>query len=566
MNAVAGMIERRFVPPADCQIDGLEGVYESYFGDLEKGTFVEVGAYDGQFVSNTCFLADCGWKGYYIEPVAEYAAQCKRRHANNNVVVSEQAIGDYNGTLRLSVAKTLSSACPQTIDFFEKGLVEGFAGLHHGEFRTVKVQTLNDYLHTHGVQPRFELLVIDVEGFEWEVLKSWNIKDWMPLMIIVEMAEQSAAWQAEPWVRERNANINGFMQNSGYTAIHRDHTNTIFVREVRSQPRPTLPDPVIAEKPETADDVLSRIEAVAAEGHFCDAQRMAEKVLTLFPRNSKAYNILGYVKYRENKSDEAASLFQKALEMDPSNLDARANLAEISSSAHCAPVSSNHQKRTTPDLSRFKEQFGCLRLHLGCGEQHLDGYVNIDFPQENHTTMKTVAEVFADIRDLHFAANTIDEVRLHHVFEHFTRTTAMALLIRWHQWLAISGRLVIEVPDADEMAKVYTQTRDYDLKMKMTRGMVAEHDITPWAYHLDLWFEERFRRTLSPLGYSIENVKRLRWPTYPFLPSIIIIAKKQKTLTLQEYLRASAEIFKPVVLEARVLDMYMEKLRQMVTG
>src|SRR5262245_554998 len=48
-------------PDADCQVRGLDAIYNAAFGNLKHGVFVEVGAYDGQFVSNTCFLADLGW-------------------------------------------------------------------------------------------------------------------------------------------------------------------------------------------------------------------------------------------------------------------------------------------------------------------------------------------------------------------------------------------------------------------------------------------------------------------------------------------------------------------------
>ena len=45
-----------------------------------KGTFVEIGAYDGESFSNTSFLADLGWNGLYVEPVPKFAALCRARH------------------------------------------------------------------------------------------------------------------------------------------------------------------------------------------------------------------------------------------------------------------------------------------------------------------------------------------------------------------------------------------------------------------------------------------------------------------------------------------------------
>ena len=44
-------------------------------------------------------------------------------------------------------------------------------------------------------------------------------------------------------------------------------------------------------------------------------------------------------------------------------------------------------RKSIYDLGIF-EQNQTIRLHLGCGENHLDGYVNIDFPQSSHSVQE----------------------------------------------------------------------------------------------------------------------------------------------------------------------------------
>jgi len=61
-----------------CQIPNLKKIYREIFGDCAFGTFVEVGAFDGESFSNTSGLADFGWRGLYIEPISEFAIQCKK--------------------------------------------------------------------------------------------------------------------------------------------------------------------------------------------------------------------------------------------------------------------------------------------------------------------------------------------------------------------------------------------------------------------------------------------------------------------------------------------------------
>ena len=61
-----------------------------------------------------------------------------------------------------------------------------------------------------------------------------------------------------------------------------------------------------------------------------------------------------------------------------------------------------------------------MKLHLGCGQQYFEGYRNIDFPLTQHTVQtKSVADEHADLTSLRYPAGSIDEIRLHHVFEHF---------------------------------------------------------------------------------------------------------------------------------------------------
>ena len=88
------------------------------------------------------------------------------------------------------------------------------------------------------------------------------------------------------------------------------------------------------------------------------------------------------------------------------------------------------------------------RLHLGCGERYLEGYVNIDYPLDQHSVqISSPADLHADITELSYEPATVAEVRLHHVFEHFDRVTALRLLIDWYAWLEEGGLLLIETPD-----------------------------------------------------------------------------------------------------------------------
>lgn len=144
-----------------------------------------------------------------------------------------------------------------------------------------------------------------------------------------------------------------------------------------------------------------------------------------------------------------------------------------------------------------------LRLHLGCGEQHLNGYVNIDYPPSEHSVQnRTAADLHGDITLLEFPDGSVDEIRLHHVFEHFDRATALALLCKWHEWLKPGGRLWIETPDLmgclDLLRAGECSHRE---KQVVLRHLFGSHEAR-WAVHWDGWYEAKYRRVLTELGYE----------------------------------------------------------------
>ena len=178
-----------------------------------------------------------------------------------------------------------------------------------------------------------------------------------------------------------------------------------------------------------------------------------------------------------------------------------------------------------------------LRLHLGCGEKYLAGYVNVDFPPEpeRHSVMHTQPDVFADITEMDVAEGTVSEIRLHHVFEHFGRVTALALLIRWHRWLRLGGKLHIETPDLIGSAKTLVSQAPYRTKASVVRHLAGDQ-AAEWGYHVDHWFPERFEHTLKALGFTEVTTRSWNWEQEPYLSNVEVTAIKSEDRQLEEQL------------------------------
>ncbi|HXY05093.1 MAG TPA: glycosyltransferase [Burkholderiaceae bacterium] len=201
-----------------------------------------------------------------------------------------------------------------------------------------------------------------------------------------------------------------------------------------------------------------------------------------------------------------------------------------------------------------------LRLHLGCGERRLDGYVNIDLAPAATSLMKSRADIFGNVPELRFPSGSVDEIRSHHMFEHFPRVEALVLLIRWHEWLLPGGRLVIETPDIEASAQTLLSDQPFAVKMGVVRHLAGDQ-AENWAFHLDHWFPDRFRHTLARLGFGDVQIERRTWPRPPFLCDVIALAVKTETLSRSELL-ARADDLLSHSLVAREEHSTLERWRQ----
>ena len=91
---------------------------------------------------------------------------------------------------------------------------------------------------------------------------------------------------------------------------------------------------------------------------------------------------------------------------------------------------------------------GPFRVNIGCGEQPLDGYVNVD-----HRELSDV-DVVADARKIPFARGAAKEIAAFHLVEHFRETELRQVVLpHWREILGEGGRLRIVCPNWEAMIR-----------------------------------------------------------------------------------------------------------------
>jgi glycosyltransferase involved in cell wall biosynthesis len=212
---------------------------------------------------------------------------------------------------------------------------------------------------------------------------------------------------------------------------------------------------------------------------------------------------------------------------------------------------------------------GGLKLNLGCGEHHLPGYTNIDFPPEYHTVQRALRpDVCADIRELTYPSGSVEEIRMHHVFEHFDRGTAVRLLIEWYEWLKVGGRLVIETPDFERCAQAFVSGCKEADRSKVLRHIFGSHE-APWAAHFDGWYRAKLELFLGSLGYRGLVFSASDWRG---THNITVTARKLEPLTTRDaQVQAGEELLRLSLVdnsdsEERMIRLWMDRIRYPSAG
>ena len=93
-----------------------------------------------------------------------------------------------------------------------------------------------------------------------------------------------------------------------------------------------------------------------------------------------------------------------------------------------------------------------IKLHLGCGEKYLPGFIHIDCSDLSHL------DYCGSMDNLHMFENeTVDEIYSCGSFYYFDRVEATTVLEEWHRVLKKGGVLRISVADFEKIVEVYLQ-------------------------------------------------------------------------------------------------------------
>jgi len=215
-------------PSKSCQVKRLDQIIGNRFDLKRPGHFVEVGAYDGERFSNTSWLADNGWRGVYVEPSRQFSQLCRFRHIFNQTQVLNLAAGEQEGEVMLMQSEALSTMCEGTFDEYSRIPWAKKQLKKQLKHQATRVCRLDSILKNTKTPVGFDLLVVDVEGYEENVFKGFDLSHWKPKMLIVELCDAHPDFSGNKELVNSASRVRQSILEAGYTEIYKDEINSIF--------------------------------------------------------------------------------------------------------------------------------------------------------------------------------------------------------------------------------------------------------------------------------------------------------------------------------------------------
>lgn len=133
-----------------------------------------------------------------------------------------------------------------------------------------------------------------------------------------------------------------------------------------------------------------------------------------------------------------------------------------------------------------------LRLHLGCGNEYLPGWVNID------VTEKSKADLVMDFKNIkdHFSENSVDEILMIHSISYLRLWEARDYFSNIYLLLAPGGKIVLEFPDIAKCSKaILDRENNVDGYLEAVRAFYAfdmgqiknRDEYHPYAFGWSAW-------------------------------------------------------------------------------
>ena len=206
-------------------LSGIDLLVTHIFQNKKKGFFIDIGCNHPVYNNNTYLLYKKGWRGINVDLDKQSIDlfNIYRKHDfNKNVAVSSVS---KEVDLYFYHNKSAINTLNKTSAEFQKAIPK--------EVRKITTNTLNSIiLESSFADKKVDFLSIDVEGYELEVLKGFDLKKYSPKVIVIEFLDLSLKKLEVVNFKIQtvlDSPVYKYMTDNNYTLVNWIHSDLLFV-------------------------------------------------------------------------------------------------------------------------------------------------------------------------------------------------------------------------------------------------------------------------------------------------------------------------------------------------
>lgn len=226
-------IGRKLLPKAQYGYSqfGEDLIISHFFGQIgvQRPTYLDIGANEPKYISNTYFFYLRKSSGVLVEPNPYLAKKLKAERPRDTVI--NKGIGFDDSTeadfyLFPDYANGLSTFSEKEARHWEVTGMKGLGKIPVEKVIRLPLVNVNVILEEHFKKAAPNLVSLDVEGLDLEILKNWDFKKFKPEVICVETLAYD-----EKQETYKLTDISEFMVTQNYEIYADTRVNTIYVRK-----------------------------------------------------------------------------------------------------------------------------------------------------------------------------------------------------------------------------------------------------------------------------------------------------------------------------------------------
>jgi FkbM family methyltransferase len=189
-------------------------LFQDHF-NIQKGSYIDVGANSPIRYNNTMLLYLEGWRGMVLEPNLK-SKDAYRRIRPEDQLIHSVVSGKDNEQL------TFYEMEPDLVSTLSRETVAYHQQLGYKLLREVPVKSVSLNTLCKSFKEPVHLISIDTEGHEGEILSTFDFKTYKPWAFCIEKIFTPLEGVIDPFI---------ILEKAGYKPVANTWKNTLFIRE-----------------------------------------------------------------------------------------------------------------------------------------------------------------------------------------------------------------------------------------------------------------------------------------------------------------------------------------------